>query len=53
MAGETQGIRNTHTVWADALNKREAAPKETEQEKLQKTNVWDYAHSMQAGAYMG
>ena len=52
MAGETQGIRNTHTVWADALNKKEATPKETEQEKLKKTNVWDYAN-LQAGAYMG
>ena len=27
--------------------------KETEQQKLQKTNVWDYANAMQAGAYMG
>lgn len=35
------------------LLKKDAAPKETEQQKLQKTNVWDYANAMQAGAYMG
>ena len=39
-------------VWFDFAQK-DAAPKETEQQKLQKTNVWDYANAMQAGAYMG
>ena len=51
MAGETQGIRNTHTVWADALNKKEAqSNEETDQDKLRKTNIFDYA---KAAAYMG
>ena len=48
-AGKTNGA---NPVWFDFAQK-DAAPKETEQQKLQKTNVWDYANAMQAGAYMG
>lgn len=30
-----------------------ANTEETEKEKLQKGNVWDYARNMQAGSYLG
>ena len=36
-AGKTNGA---NPVWFDFAQK-DAAPKETEQQKLQKTNVWD------------
>ena len=55
MVAEASGAGKTNCanpVWFDFAQK-DAAPKETEQQKLQKTNVWDYANAMQAGAYMG
>lgn len=39
-------------VWFDFAQK-DAAPKETEQQKLQKTNVWDYANAMQCPVLYG
>ena len=58
MTREIQDIGNTHKGRADALNKGGATPNETLQEKLNKTNIWDYAKiqaavNIQAGAYMG
>ena len=46
---ETQGVQGNVPVWAD-LGK-DVKPQETEQERLQKTNIWDYA-AQQAGAYL-
>lgn len=56
--GEIQGIGKTHKGRTDALNKGGATPNETLQEKLNKTNIFDYAKiqaavNIQAGAYMG
>lgn len=50
--GGTQGVRNNAPVWYELSQNN--VNKETEQEKLKKTNVWDYAANAQAyGAYAG
>ena len=46
---ETQGVQGNVPVWADLARKDK--PQKTEQEKVQKTNIRDYA-AQQAGAYL-
>ncbi len=47
----SKSVYSTTHTWLSSQNN--TAPEETEKEKLHKGNVWDYARSMQAGAYMG
>lgn len=48
-----QGVRNNAPVWYE-LSQNNNVNKETEQDKLKKTSVWDYAANAQAyGAYAG
>ena len=56
-AGKTNGANpvqtRTYNYDRNAITRSFNTLAATEQQKLQKTNVWDYANAMQAGAYMG
>ncbi len=54
MAGpNVDGAHSSSGVKPFWMQQQDNTPKETETDKLKKGNVWDYAASMQAGAFQG